>query len=255
MLIDRLDPAATYSVAIKTRNSEGTGSHLPNVAAASLPPEAVVAFPDSALNARIREVIQKPSGDIHTSDLANLLELEGNDQGIVDLTGLQACAGLQILHVMSNRISDLTPLAGLFRLRILGLNANQVSDVAPIRNLVNLTQLSLGSNQITDLWWLRNMTKVETLHLSVNQVSDIGHLRQMLELTTLQLQGNQIGGIRPLGGMTKLQYVQLDYNRIGSLLPLLENTDLGQGDEVFVAAILSCRRSSTSRSPRSRPAG
>jgi len=71
------------------------------------------AFPDSNLEAAVREAINKPEGPIYVSDLELLTTLVAQDRDISDLGGLEYCVNLQELQVEQNNIIDLSPLAGL----------------------------------------------------------------------------------------------------------------------------------------------
>ena len=78
--------------------------------------DEVVAFPDPHLQARIREAIGKPTGDIYQSDLKSLTTLNANSASITDLTGLEYCTGLTYLSLAYNEISDISQLSKLLYL-------------------------------------------------------------------------------------------------------------------------------------------
>jgi len=70
----------------------------------------VVDFPGPGPNATIREAIGKPSGDIQDTDLIGLTSLAVNNQGVVNLEGIQHCLNLRALHMANNQISDISVL-------------------------------------------------------------------------------------------------------------------------------------------------
>ncbi|HOS67503.1 MAG TPA: hypothetical protein PLI54_06160, partial [Methanoculleus sp.] len=72
-----------------------------------------VSFPDTDLEAAVRDALDKPRGDITTDDMAGLGALDAEDKGISDLSGLEHAVNLRGLDLDSNEISDLGPLAGL----------------------------------------------------------------------------------------------------------------------------------------------
>ncbi len=113
--------------------------------------DATVTFPDTNLEATIRETINKPEGPIFTSDLKSLTMLEAQERGISDLTGLEHCANLRWLALVENNISDLSPLAGLTNLQELFLTSNNISDISPLAGLANLEYLELWYNNISDI--------------------------------------------------------------------------------------------------------
>jgi internalin A len=136
----------------------------------------VVTFSDANLEAFIREALNKPEGDIYSSELAGLTSLNIFQRNIIDLTGLEYCTNLEMLWLDFNQISDLSPLSGLTNLWFLTPSINQISDVSPLAEMTNLRYLALSMNQISDISPLAGLTNLLWLDLSVNQVSDIAPL-------------------------------------------------------------------------------
>ena len=66
----------------------------------------VVNFPDSNLEAAIREAINEPSGDIYASDLWVLTEFDAAGRSIANLSGLEYCTNLTVLRLDDNQSSD-----------------------------------------------------------------------------------------------------------------------------------------------------
>jgi len=139
--------------------------------------ETPVTFPDTNLEAAIREAIDKPEGLIFTSDLNGLTSLK--TKGITDLTGLEYCSNLTELVLDYSQISDLSPLASLTNLTALDLEWSgrgySIFDLSPLQNLTELTRLHItGSrNQISDLSPLASLTNITDLYLHSNQISDL----------------------------------------------------------------------------------
>ncbi len=69
-----------------------------------------VAFPDPNLESVIREAIGKPMGPIYCVDLKGLTYIYATSSNITDLTGLEHCTSLTILHLANNKITDISPL-------------------------------------------------------------------------------------------------------------------------------------------------
>ncbi|GAH85565.1 unnamed protein product [marine sediment metagenome] len=134
--------------------------------------KTAIAFPDSNLEAAIREVIGKPEGPIHASELEGLSFLTASRRGVTDLTGLEYCTNITHLSLAYNQISDISPLASLINLTWLDLAYNQVSNISPLASLTNLTVLHLSYNQISNLSPLAFLTNLTWLHLGENQISD-----------------------------------------------------------------------------------
>jgi Leucine-rich repeat (LRR) protein len=187
----------------------------------------VVSFPDPNLQAAIRQAINKPTGDIYQSDLANLTTLTADDQGISNLEGLEYCTSLQALVLKSNQISDISALTNLTKLQNLHLEDNQISDISPLKNLTNLITLDLEDNQISDISPLKNLTNLLTLYLNDNQISDISPLKNLTSLTWLDLNDNQISDISALNNLTKLQFLYVaGGNQISDISALKNLTSL-----------------------------
>ena len=174
-------------------------------------PESI--FPDGNLEAAIRDALGKPAGEeITAAELLNLTTLWALFSDITDLTGLEYCTNLTELNIYGNQISDISPLSSLTNLSQLRLNGNQISDISPLASLTNMILLYLGENQI----------------------SDISPLASLTNLTLLDLDGNQISDISPLASLVNLGYVSLNGNQISDISLLLENSGLGEGDEVWL---------------------
>ncbi len=143
-------------------------------------------IPDSNLEMKIREALEKPEGEITPSDLLGITELDASESQIHDLTGLEHCLHLTDLNLYNNleRFSihnlDLRPLAGLVNLTNLDLSWNfHIQDISPLAGLVNLTRLYLTYNfHVQDISPLAGLVNLNSLNLESNQISDIYPLVQ-----------------------------------------------------------------------------
>ncbi len=135
-----------------------------------------VTFPDSNLEAAIREAINKAEDPIYISDLEALTMLDARQRDISDLTGLEHGTNLTWLDLTHNNISDVSPLARLTNLQELSLDNNNISDISPLADLTKLSELGLGGNNISDLSALAGLTNLEFLTLNGNNISDISLL-------------------------------------------------------------------------------
>jgi hypothetical protein len=180
-----------------------------------------VNFPDPKLEQVIRDAIGKPTGDIDSSDLVSLTDLDAHDKGIGNLEGLQHCIDLVTLDLSGNSISDLTPLASLLDLEDLELNDNDFSSVVPLAGLVNLTELALtfcsGVSDISPLAALVNLVNLEAHECSIEDISAVAG---MISLTEAYLPGNRITDITPLAGLANLSTLSLGENQIADITPL-----------------------------------
>jgi preprotein translocase subunit YajC len=187
-----------------------------------------VFFPDPALEAALRETINRPTGHIYKSDLEGLTSLSASYRGITNLTGLEHCINLVSLDLHDNQISDISVLAGLTKLEWLDLSYNQIGDISPLAGLTNLKWLYLYNNRIGNISPLDNLTKLTYLFLQTNQIDDVSPLANLTNLTRLVLFSNQVSNISPLANLTKLTWLYLNKNQISNISPLANLTSLTQ---------------------------
>jgi Leucine-rich repeat (LRR) protein len=194
--------------------------------------EEPVNFADPNLEAAIRKAIAiydrsiDERDDIYPSDLKGLTQLDTKDWNVSDLTGLEHCTDLTVLHLYNKQVDDISPLVNLAKLENLDLERNQTSDISPLANLTSLTRLSLGANQISDISPLAKLTKLTYLSLGGNQISDISPVANLTKLTYLSLGNNQISDISPLAKLTSLTNLSLGSNQISDISPLAKLTSL-----------------------------
>ena len=142
----------------------------------------VVTFPDPKLEARLRQIIGKPVGEITEYDLSwaapNLpyVYFDLSNAGIRDLSGIEYARNLEGLEAKSNYITDISPLAELTRLTRLDLYANQITDISRLAELTKLSYVVLRDNRIHDISVLRNMPDLSYLRLEYNEIVDISPL-------------------------------------------------------------------------------
>ena len=199
----------------------------------SVPVSAVVVnFPDSGLEAAVRDAIGKPTGDIHNTNLIGLTYLSASFWDIVNLEGIQHCVDLTELKLYHNQIVDISPLSGLTNLTKLYLGFNEIVDINALSGLTNLTRLVLYWNEIVDISALSNLTNLTLLSLSSNQIVDIRVLSGLTNLTELYMHRNKIVDISALSNLTNLTLLYLSSNQIVDIVPLVNNAGIDSGDDV-----------------------
>lgn len=257
ILVSGLTSGTCYYFGLKCCTSGAMWSPLSNSASASTVVDAVVAFADANLEAAVRDQLEKPAGDILSSEMESLFEIRAEELGITDLAGLEHATKLRFLKLMNNSIDDLTPIAGLTDLYDLQLYGNRISDLSPLAGLSNLGNLNIGANLVTDLSPLANLKRLESLRIHSNRsiaglaplsglsnlvhlditttgTSDISALAGMTSLQTVSAGANQIADLSALQGLPALTTLVFPHNQITDLAPLLANAGLGAGDLVEV---------------------
>ena len=168
----------------------------------------MVAVPDRNLEGAIRNALSLPETERLTRrQMLRLLELDAQNSGIVDLTGIEYAIELQQLLLCDNQIHDLRSLEGLTRLETLTLCANMLNDISPLASLTQLRVLDLSNNMIADIAPLFNLTLLEELGLERNGITDITPLIRLKALKTLRLADNPIADFTPL---LELERTELD---------------------------------------------
>lgn len=90
------------------------------------PDQIMITFPDPNLEARIRERINRPSGNIYDTQVADITSFHASSCSISDLSGMEHFHSLEYLYFSYNQISDLNPLIFLTSLADLHLYNNPI---------------------------------------------------------------------------------------------------------------------------------
>ncbi|EKP7339205.1 InlB B-repeat-containing protein [Listeria monocytogenes] len=176
-----------------------------NVKAIS-PDKISVIFPDAALAEIIRDTLGKSSVDdvVTQAELDTITRINGQRQGIVDISGVETLTSAGWLTFNYNEISDLSPVKDLKKLYNLQLGDCGISDISSLSNLKTLTHLYLSDNNISDISPLVNLTGLVRLTLQNNEISDISSLSKLVRIDLLNLSNNQISDVSPLSKLNGL---------------------------------------------------
>ena len=139
-------------------------------------PDISELFEDPNFEALIREVLDKPEGEITAGDMLSITRLAGNFREITNISGIEYCVNLANLSLSSNQIDDIAPLSELRDLKELFLSSNQISDIGPLSRLRLLNDLRLADNQIIDIKPLvdnRGIHSGDYVDLRTNPLRDI----------------------------------------------------------------------------------
>ena len=201
-------------------------------------PGAGVYIPDANLRAVIEEALGKAAGDvIAVEDMETLTDLDAENKGIRDLTGLEFATHMQRLvlgfefatnseriELNGNQISDISPLAGLINLERLELNGNQISDISPLAGLINLERLELRQNQISDISPLAGLINLLKLNIRRNPLSDISPLASAIKLEFVEVSDTLVSDISPLSALKNLNKFSSWNSPISDISPLTHLT-------------------------------
>ncbi|WP_411682744.1 leucine-rich repeat domain-containing protein [Clostridium thailandense] len=195
----------------------------------------IVTFKDQSLEEKIRDYINKPSGDIYKSDVEEITELDIQHSGIHDISGIESLTNLKQLTLGNNRISDINVLKSLTNLQELNLSGNQLKDISVLKNLINLQSIDLGYNEISNISALKNLNNLKRIHLDNNKISDISALKNLTNLQELSFgcvpcwaidapalkeNYNEISDINSLENLTNLESLNLSHNKVKDISTL-----------------------------------
>lgn len=247
-VVDLLEPDSAYYFAIKAKDDADNWSGISNCAQGHCPAIETVIIADSALAYVIRQYIHKPDGDILSSDVDTITQVDAVDRGISSLIGLDYFSSLRILmlpgneiisitpltglrqlgsvDLTNNHISDLTPLAGHDGISMLHIGGNPISDISPLSTIEALQQLWIYGTQVTDFSPLYGLTHLDDIHFANCNLTDIGFMSQLTHVRIAQLSGNHFTSIEPLAGDTALIAIGLDNSEISDLTPLIPLVNL-----------------------------
>jgi Leucine-rich repeat (LRR) protein len=202
------------------------------------PEPAVVVFTDAALEAKVREAMGKPEGDITVAEAGAVVKLDLSNEsfddmnsqngGIRDISDLKNFTGLEDLNLSYNDISDFTPIAELTSIKSLGFTGIRPNDLSVLKGLTNMTCLIFdwtwneGSRQNGDisLDFMSDMKDLEIFSACGGGIKDITALGGLTKIWSLYLDDNSITDISVLANLTNLKELKLSKNPISDFSPL-----------------------------------
>jgi Leucine-rich repeat (LRR) protein len=188
--------------------------------------EKVIFIKDKNLEAVVKGALSIDEGEIHASDIYNLVELKAENKGISSLDGLENFKNLRVLYLNYNKISDLKPLEELTNLNTLYISDNEIKDLEAIVRLTNLKNLYIPRNQITSIKPLENLNGLKLLFVDNNSITDISPISNLTNMETLSLMSLNLTDIKPVEELNKLIFLNLQINKISDLSPLASLSNL-----------------------------
>ncbi len=185
-----------------------------------------VQFQDEIMEQLVRNIIEKPEGDITDVDCEQVTNLSSYDlytdsisyeeysaMQIHTLSDLQFFPNLTSLMLQQQtEIEDYSPIAVCSCLDSLGIYNANVSDIGFIRELPMLHYLYIEDDQITDISPVSACKKITTLRLAGNPVDDISVITELEDLDDLSFDTEQIEDIGILAELNELRYLSVECN-------------------------------------------
>ena len=185
------------------------------------PDSPLVEVPDPNLSAAIADSLGIPRGSpITQASMNRLTDLDIQNRGIANLTGLEFATNLDVLVIAHNPTIDLRPIANLAQLEHLHMWSIPRLDITPLANLTNLRGLTIATCDIVDISPLTQLTQLTGLHLSHNRIIDITPLARLTQLVELGLTSNLIADVTALAGLSSLESLEIQDNQITDHRPL-----------------------------------
>ncbi|AUX46277.1 internalin [Sorangium cellulosum] len=225
-------PAASAEVAPAAQAPSAAPPAASPAAAVSAPPkrrEVVctksdpVTFAHPALEARVRQQLQKPEGPIARAQLKNVKTLLLSDaQGLDELDPciFPEFTGLKGLYLPPGKIDDLNPIKGLTRIESLRVSATLVKDLSPLAGLAKLDRLDIGRTPVSDLSPLAGLTNLTELQIDETEVTDLSPLAGLKKLEMLQMKRTRVSDVSPLRDLKSLKNVYIEGSRVDDASPL-----------------------------------
>ncbi|MEK3912142.1 leucine-rich repeat domain-containing protein [Paenibacillus sp. FSL H7-0331] len=177
---------------------------------------------DPQLEQIIRDIINKPHGDLTPLDLMQIKQLKGDHKKIESLEGLQFATQLTEISLPNNQITNLIPIKNLINLQEVYFASNRITDITPISELTNLLRVSFTANrEISDLTPIKNLQHLEYADFSITNVLDLNALSNLPNLKRLELMSNNFSDLSPLANLQSLERLGIGSNKsISDLSPL-----------------------------------
>ncbi len=195
-----------------------------------------VSIPDDNFREAINNNLGQPSDYYPTiSDLHSITgSFSAAGNWISSIEGAQHLVNVTSISVANNQITDLGPLAGLEQLNFIFAEGNHISNISNLFSLPVLIEIDLSDNFIADVSSLLRFPFLSRIFLNNNQIVNISSLSELQYLTYLWLENNHITDISALSNLVEIESVKLAGNGISDIAPLLDNTGLGEGDNLLL---------------------
>lgn len=136
--------------------------------------DTAIRFLDPNFEEAVRDLIDKPTGDVMASDVDRITCLELENINIVDLTGIEYFTALEILYCGSNQLTALD-ISHNIALKELECSYNSLT-ILDVSQNVALTKLVCSGNELTELDVTHNPLLEElTCWINELKILDVSH--------------------------------------------------------------------------------
>ena len=183
-----------------------------------------VTFTDPAIEALVREKLDRPEGAILSDEVWAITALT-IPEGVISLADLALFETLETLTISDLSGVDLSPVARLTALRFLTVTGSHITEngLEAIGSLSNLEELTLSDCSLTTLAPLSGLTGLRKLDVSHNAIGNTEPLATLTGLLELDLSHNALTDPSTLAELTSLSVLDLSGNPLEQL-PTLSQT-------------------------------
>ena len=193
----------------------------------------VIAFTDPVLEARVRQEIGVPDGDVTLEMAAIITGLDlhmpdgtPEEDKIQSMWDLLYFPNLEYLNLCNNCVGDISPLLELTNMQELRIAGNPIWDPSMLGEMTWLTRLEFYANMEEGVPYIVNLTNLVELNTGgVRSLPD--DLYKLSNLEILRVAGGELVDISVLAQMPKLFALDVSWNLIEDIsalegLPLTE---------------------------------
>ena len=170
----------------------------------------------------LRELIDKPMGELTSGDFKNLTELDLSGREIESMEGVNLCTNLRKLDLSDNSIEDITAISALTELIELDLSRNFITNLEPLRNCRKLESLNLEENSVETIEALADLKNLVVLNVSGNLIYDFTVLKSLPNLKEIYLRENIIDDLKQIADLPNLLLIDLSDNYYIEIEPLVK---------------------------------
>lgn len=169
----------------------------PDTQPPATPEPEPVSFSSAAMEAAVRQALERPEGDITYDDLAGIRRLAVVGENALTL---EQSFDYRISCFVDNQVQDDLPRGDIYDV-----------DLNLLEHMPNLTELCLCRQDIRDISALAALP-LATLILCENEIQDLSPLASLTELDTLYICGSPATDYSPLASLTRLKTLIVEGN-------------------------------------------
>ena len=187
---------------------------------------------------KLREYINKHSLDrtdlstpITKEDLLKVKTLkiiDGQNNGITDLSGLEYMANLEDLTLEKFELKNIDFISNLKNLKSVNLANNKIENLEPLAKLEKLAVLNISNNNNQNIKPLFTLNSLKKLNVSANKINNesLQGIQEFKNLGILIINNNDISSLEEISGITKMDELEIKGNKIVDVTPLTKAKEL-----------------------------